>query len=387
MPVSFDFEDIRPYHDEEVAAVAQELTSKGSFFLLMQFLFPGKTRAEITRMFLEMKTIEEFQRKFSLRAVRSILSQSAGELTLSGFDYFASPQNQLILSNHRDIILDPGIINVLRLEQGYKTCQLGIGSNLLFSPLLVALMKLNKSYTVKREGSKRELYEASHQLSAYIRHVVAEKGESAWLAHRNGRTKDGNDQTQPGLIKMISLSGPDDFVENMAALNLMTMAISYEYEPCDSYKAKEITLTALHGSYTKTRDEDKNSMIAGMRNPKGRIHIAIGAPIRREELAHIAAHFDRNDRNKALAELLDARIYETYRLWPSHYMGHDLESGTDRYADHYDAAQKSQFIEYLKQRLAEVGPETPLLRQNLLAIYSNPVKNRERWEQERRMCT
>ncbi len=378
MSATFDFEDIRPYYDEEVTAVMQALTSKGSFFMLMQFLFPGRTRAEITRMFLEMKNIEDFQRNFSYPAVRSILAQSAGELTHAGFDFLGDHKAHLLLSNHRDIILDPGTLNVLRLDEGYPTCQLGIGSNLLFSPLLTALMKLNKSFTVKREGARHEMYLASHQLSAYIRHIVAEKGESAWLSHRNGRTKDGDDRTQPGVLKMLSLSGSDDFVENFAALSLVPMAISYEYEPCDSYKAREMAHLAVHGSYTKTRDEDKNSMIAGMRNPKGRIHLELGKPVSPEELERIARQFQKNDRMKALAELIDTRIYAQYRLWPTNYMAYDLECGTDRYAAAYDEATRAQFVKYLEARIAETGQDTPLLRKSLLAIYSNPVRNYER---------
>lgn len=384
MPEAFNFDDIRPYYDEEIPPLMKALTSKGSFFLLMQFLFPEKTRAEITEIFLKTQTIKEFQHSFSHYAVRSILKQSAGEITHTGIDTLKPSEVHTIVSNHRDIILDPAVLCVLLLEHGLETTQNGIGSNLLFSELLTSLMRLNKSFIVKREGTRKDLFEASHRLSAYVRHMITHVGESLWIANRNGRTKDGNDQTQPGLMKMLSLSGGDDFVGSFAELRLLPMAISYEYEPCDNFKARETAHVAKHGSYSKSHDEDKNSMIAGMRNPKGRIHLALGRMITPVDLEPLLQIEHKNDRMQALALMLDDQIYEHYKLWPTHYMAYDIEAGGDRFASHYSESEKSAFKTYIGTRLKEIKSDTPELRQAMLGIYSTPVKNRLKWEAEKR---
>lgn len=383
MPEAFNFDDIRPYYDEEIPPLMKALTSKGSFFLLMQFLFPEKTRAEITEIFLKTQTIREFQHSFSHYAVRSILNQSAGEITHTGIDTLKPNEVHTIVSNHRDIILDPAVLSVLLLEHGLETTQNGIGSNLLFSELLTSLMRLNKSFIVKREGTRKDLFEASHRLSAYIRTMVTQAGESLWIANRNGRTKDGNDQTQPGLMKMLSLSGGDDFVKSFTELKLLPMAISYEYEPCDNFKARETAHVAKHGSYSKSRDEDKNSMIAGMRNPKGRIHLALGTTISAQDLEPITRIEQKNDRMQALALLVDDQIYEHYKLWPTHYMAYDIETDGDRFSSHYTPAEKVAFKDYIITRLCEIKSDTPELRKEMLGIYSSPVKNRLKWEQEK----
>ncbi|KAK6020190.1 hypothetical protein OSTOST_14160, partial [Ostertagia ostertagi] len=209
-----------------------------------------------------------------------------------------------------------GKMLVLLVEHNIPTSEITFGSNLKEKGFVTDFGKLNRMFTVQREGTSKELYEISKKLSAYIRHTIVDKVVSVWIAQRNGRTKDGHDTTQSGLLKMLNISGKKSFSENFAQLAIVPITISYEYEPCDHLKVQELYLSSLHTKYTKAQGEDLNSIVTGIKQFKGRIHMSVGAPIEEKEYQYIDKIINENDKIKALTSMIDKRIHHDYKLYP-----------------------------------------------------------------------
>ncbi|MEM6343736.1 MAG: glycerol acyltransferase [Bacteroidota bacterium] len=372
-PKPFDFEEIRPYTDEEVPEVMKRLTSKTSLFVMMGVFFPELTPEEIQQNFSQVNSTAELQEKYIGEAIRRMISASAGQLMVSGLAELDASQTHLFISNHRDIILDPGIFNEQRHQRKLPTTLIAIGDNLLVSSLVTDLMKLNKSFIVHRSLARNQLIPYSRRLSNYIRSSLLEEKESVWIAQKSGRTKDGNDETQTALLKMLAMSGSDDLIQSFLALNIIPMAISYEYEPCDMLKAAEIVSTRNGELYDKS---DKMAIIRGIRDYKGRINMAIGEPLSIADYASLGDPAKRNDWFKNFKQFLDRKIQSLYQLWPTHYVAADLQNGTDTYAKYYTPSEKDAFLQHLAKRLKEVqGPEEQLSEQ-FIAMYARPVQNR-----------
>ncbi len=372
-PKPFDFEEIRPYTDEEVPEVMKRLTSKTSLFVMMGVFFPELTPEEIQQNFAQVNSTAELQEKYIGEAIRRMISASAGQLMVSGLAELDASQTHLFISNHRDIILDPGIFNEQRHQRKLPTTLIAIGDNLLVSSLVTDLMKLNKSFIVHRSLPRNQLFPYSQRLSNYIRSSLVDESESVWIAQKSGRTKDGNDETQTALLKMLALSGSDELVQSFMELNIIPMAISYEYEPCDMLKAAEIVTTRNGEEYDKS---DKMAIIRGIRDYKGRINMAIGQPLSLSDYESLGEPAKRNDWFKNFKQMLDHRIQSLYQLWPTHYVAADLQAGSDTYAAHYTASEKDAFLQHLEKRLKEVeGPEDQL-REQFIAMYARPVLNR-----------
>ena len=236
--------------------------------------------------------------------------------------------------------------------------------------------KLNRMFTVLREGNSRELYEISQKLSAYIRHTITDKNVSVWIAQRNGRTKDGNDLTQTGLIKMLNMSGKNGFTESIRQLKIVPLSISYEYEPCDDLKVQELYLSSLHSKYVKAPGEDLNSIITGIIQPKGRIHMAVGKPID-AELDEIEKTSNENEKIKQLVAIIDEQLYTNYKLWPVNYIANDIANGSSEYSSYYTAEEKDNFIAYIKQKTGKLKGDEQTLFNLFIALYSNPVKTKK----------
>lgn len=369
----YDFEEIRPYTDEEVPEVMKRLTQKTSLFVMMGVFFPELSPEEIQQRFAEVNSTAELQEKYIGEAIRRMISASAGQLSVSGLAELDASQTHLFIGNHRDIILDPGIFNEQRHQRNLPTTLIAIGDNLLVSSLVTDLMKLNKSFIVHRSLSRHQLYAYSLRLSNYIRKSILDENESIWIAQKSGRTKDGNDETQTALLKMLSLSGSDDLVGSFLALNIIPMAISYEYEPCDMLKAVEIVSTRNGGEFDKS---DKMAIIRGIRDYKGRIHMAIGDSFSRADYESLGDPAKRNDWYKSFKTLLDRRIQDQYQLWPTHYIAADLKSQKGRYQAHYTQSEKNAFLQHLDKRLKEVEGPQDQLREQFIAMYARPVENR-----------
>ncbi len=369
---SWDFDEIRPYNNSEIQGVLKRLTKKHSFFLLTRFLFPTVPAEELAQQLTQVSDVDTLQAKFISGAIQGIIDTTCTSLTTEGIDQLSSEVPYLIISNHRDIILDPAFLQVCLFKQKIPTTRLAIGDNLLISSLISDLMRINKSFIVHREVPRNNLFAFSLRLSRYIRQSISAEKSSVWIAQRNGRTKDGNDCTQTALLKMLAISDEGDFATSMNALNFRTMAISYEYEPCDQLKAEELYHIRAGLTYTK---DDKQAMINGIREPKGRVHLAIGPDMKVEISAAVSTIENRTLQVKALTQLIDRYIHLTYKLWPTNYIAADLLTGNSHYSGKYSAEEKLAFENHLANRLDTVKGDPQAIYQLMLAAYAKPVEN------------
>jgi 1-acyl-sn-glycerol-3-phosphate acyltransferase len=370
---NFNFEDIRPYYDQEARDAMQKIIKDPLFMQLVKYIWPEMTQEEAFAKAEKVNNNMDFQLQFMHQAIREIVRRSSDGLTCSGFENVDPKKAYLYIANHRDILLDSAILQILLVEHGFETSEITFGNNLMQGGFITDFGKLNRMFTVLREGNSRELYEISQKLSAYIRHTVTEKNVSVWIAQRNGRTKDGYDLTQTGLLKMLNLSGKGSFAQNVQELNIVPLSISYEYEPCDDLKVQELYLSSLHSKYVKAPGEDINSIVTGVKQHKGRIHMAIGKPIASEakELENIP---NENEKIKQLVNIIDEQLYNNYKLWPINYVAADIAGNTTENSVHYTSEEKENFIQYVKGKVSKLKGDEQTLFNMFITMYSNPVK-------------
>lgn len=368
------FEDIRPYLDSEVPQVVENLLQSPSFYTVMQYVHPDWDEQKVRSVMAKVKTIHDFQDRVAHPSMRKLMDSTINELTISGHEKLSTGDSRLFISNHRDIILDSAILNVLLFEKGVGTFQTAIGSNLLSTELVANLTKLNKNFVVKRNTAAREFYENSMRLSAYIRHVITDQKESIWIAQREGRTKDGLDKTQPGLLKMLSINCDDPLRVCFKNLRVTPVAISYEYDPCDVLKIPELKAISRDEKYEKDPNEDLNSILTGLTGNKGRVHISIGEVIN-TELDQLADFPALNDKLRVLGEIIDRQIFKNYRIWPTNQLAYDILENQVKTQDAYEGLNPESFISDMKKRLADANLHTEEDYKWLLNMYANPVRN------------
>lgn len=317
----------------------------------------------------EVDTVEQLQQKIEpllLHAIRTTTS----DLSFSGIEKLPCSKNYLFISNHRDIVMDPALVNLSAYHHRIQTPRLAIGDNLLTYPFVSDMMRLNKSFIVKRSlTSPRQKFTALKTLSSYIRHSLKEEHQSVWIAQREGRAKDGNDRTEATIIKMIHMSAKAEgltFAESMASLNIVPVSIAYEYDPCDAMKARELLAKEQKGHYEKGKNEDMLSIVKGIQEYKGHIHVAFGTPL--------TGSF-RNAQEVASA--IDKQIHKMYRLYPCNILAWQ-QLHPDHHADLFSI--KSEFTQTewdkkhdeFQQRLATMPAE---LHSTLLNMYAQPARN------------
>lgn len=370
----FDFEPVRPYNDAEVPAAIESITKDIFFPMVVKYCMPNADVDDVIRMFTQIKTVKEFQMKVMHPAIYSVVNQTTDGLTCDGFDKLDNVKRHMFIANHRDIVLDSAILDILLVDNHIDTCQITFGSNLMKGNLVINIGKMNKMFRIVRGGNIKDFYKNSVEVSAYIRYAITELNDSVWIAQRNGRTKDGSDKTEVGVLKMFSLSSEKPFIENMDELSITPISVSYEYEPCDFLKTAELYISKFQ-KYIKGENEDLNSILTGIKQPKGRVHISVTDPITREEL-EICDKKEKNDKLVALAALIDQRIYKGFKLFKTHFIAYDILFG-DTYNDRYTAAEKADFIAYMNSGLSKLGEEMDRceLEQIFLRIYANPVIN------------
>lgn len=371
---TFDFEPVRPYNDNEVPAAIEAITKDVFFPMVVKYCAPEANVDEVIQMFSQIKTVRDFQSQVMHAAINAIIKKTTDGVSSDGFEKLDNRKRHMFIANHRDIVLDSAILDVLLFERGIDTCQITFGSNLMKGNLVVNIGKLNKMFRIIRGGNIKDFYKNSVEVSAYMRYAITELHDSVWIAQRNGRTKDGNDKTEVGVLKMFSLSSEKSFVDNLDELSIAPISVSYEYEPCDFLKTAELYISRFQ-KYIKGENEDLNSILTGIKQPKGRIHISVTDPITREEL-EICDKKEKNDKLVALASLIDQRIYKGFKLFKTHFIAYDLLYG-DTYTDRYTAKEKDDFIAYMNEGLSKLGEEMDRseLEQIFLHIYANPVLN------------
>jgi glycerol-3-phosphate O-acyltransferase len=367
----YDFEDIRPYYDSEARQKLFELIEYPLFYKLVQELWPEMTLSEVHEKANRVHSNLDFQIEFMHKAIRTIVAGTSDGLTFSGIENLNKEEAYLYVGNHRDILLDSAILQILLVENGFSTSEITFGNNLMEEGFITEFGKLNRMFKVQREGTSKELYEISKKLSAYIRHTIVNKNTSVWIAQRNGRTKDGVDLTQTGLLKMLNLSGVSTFENNFAQIKIVPLSISYEKEPCDGLKARELYLSSLHSKYQKAPGEDLNSIITGIKQNKGHIHLAFGKPISLSDFTK--ENISENEKIKKLGHLIDQRIYSDYKLWPFNYVAADLLENQNKYSPYYTNQDKDNFLNYLDEKLSLLNEDFESLKNLFLKQYANPV--------------
>jgi len=368
---AFDFEDIRPFYDSEAHEALQRMSKDPSFEKLVHHLWPDMGMDEALAKAGRVRSVMGFQMEFMHSAIRTLLERSSSGLTGGGFDQLDKTKAYLYVANHRDILLDSAILQVMLVENGLPTSEITIGDNLMEPGFITDFGRMNRMFTVQREGTNRELYDRSRKFSAYIRHTLVDKQVSVWIAQRNGRTKDGLDQTQTGLLKMLNLSGNGNFIDSFSQLNIVPVSISYEYEPCDSLKTQELYLSSLHSIYKKAPGEDLNSILTGIKGNKGRIHIQAAKPLL-AELTEINTCPNENEKIRQLCLSIDSSIQNNYKLWPNNYIAADLIEEGNRFASHYSAQEKKVFTDYTQSKIQDLKGDPETLIQGFLKMYAGP---------------
>lgn len=403
-----EFDDIRPYRDSEIAEAMQRISLSPYLPVLSEYVFPGVDPMLVKESLRGIATVAEFQRRVMVPANEQIIARSIKELTFSGLENVRDGRPHLLVSNHRDIMLDASLVNFIFMTHGLDSTEITFGANLMKDPTVVDIGKSNKMFKVVRGGNLREFYNASKHLSAYIHHTIKEKRQSVWIAQRNGRTKDGNDTTDQGLITMFTAVGAlssgacngeakaspavsNDYeamsssavpssceakIVSLASLGIVPVTISYEWEPCDTLKVMERYKTRL-GPYIKQPGEDLNSVIVGILSPKGRVHIHFSPVLDRETIMKTvgcgSGHFSRD-----IASEIDRRIYMGYKLFPSNYIAHDFLCGNSNFRERYTDEELEEFIRVKSRLSAFVDCDRDEIESMYLGIYSGNVDNFER---------
>lgn len=338
---------------------------------LFAYTFPHKTENEIKDVVLSCHSIDELQRKVISKTMRRVLDETSAGMTTSGFDTLDKNTPYLYISNHRDIVLDTSLINVVLFDHDLIRTASAIGDNLVQRPFVNALSKLNRNFIVKRGAGPRETLLSSQKLSQFIQHLLQDRKRSVWIAQRQGRTKDGNDVTEQGVLKMIGLAaGKQPIAAFLNNLRIVPISISYEYDPTDILKVPELLAKAANEEYIKTENEDFNSILKGALGQKKHIHIAAAEPL---QIAAGAGE-GTNQILQRVVQQLDDTIQYNYRLWPTNYIAHDLVHNAQTNQEHYTEQDKKQFERRLRLRVNSADEKAVA---SFLNMYARPVANKE----------
>lgn len=368
------FDSIRHYHDHEVNEVLHQISKHPMIKALMAYTFPNKTEEEWMTSLKEVNSIQQFQDDFAYYSIQKILERSSNGLSTSGFDKLDKDTAYLYVSNHRDILMDTSLLNVALKDNKLVMTASAIGDNLVQKSFLLALAKVNRNFLVKRGLPPRELLESSKLMSEYIQHLLFEENRSVWIAQREGRTKDGNDATHQGVLKMIGMASDEpNLMDYFKKVKIVPVSISYEYDPTDALKMPQLLAKANDEVYIKDKNEDFINLYSGIIGQKRGIHITVGK-ILDTELDYIKETVDKtNKQMQAVATEIDKSIIANYHLWPTNYIAYDIVYGTNKFADKYTEKERQLFERRLELR---VDKENKIVVDGFLAMYANPVVNK-----------
>jgi len=364
------FKDIEPYSEQKVKKTLEWLEANDEFVKGIQFFYPTWKKEDIITKLQFCKSCADFQVQFIVDTINRSIYDTMDSFEIVGLEEIETP-NCLYISNHRDIFLDSAVLQNRLFELGRPFTEISLGDNLVVNEVMLAVSKLNNMFTVLRSNSKSEMLQNSINLSNYLRYSITEKRVSSWIAQKNGRTKDGNDVTAPGLIKMLLLSGGDDIKKAVADLNIVVSTISYEYEPCAFEKATELSILEKEGVYKKTEFENLHSIVNGINDPKGHVKLIF------EKLNVDTIDFANNRKKDAVsvANAIDSIIYKNYQLRKTNYIAHDLLYGENRYRHHYQQNDVDVFEKYLLKATNED------VYHRILKMYATPIHNKLKLEQ------
>ena len=378
------FQDIRPYETGEMRQAFEDLLADRQFNLVLKGFAPWLPRwashGILRLMFRGVNTPLDFQKRFMKPVVKHIIRKKTDGTT---FDESELPRDKSLrytfVSNHRDIVLDSAFLDLLLVDKGYPTTvEIGIGDNLLIYPWIKRLVRMNKAFVVRRGLTPHEMMESSMLMSQYSHHAVNDKKENIWIAQREGRAKDSDDRTQDSVLKMLAMGGEGNQAEKIADLNIVPLAISYEFDPCDYLKAKEFQQKRDNPRHKKSKQDDLDNMQTGIFGYKGRVHYHCARPLNEYISEMDAGSMTKNEFFHALAEKIDSDIHSRYRLFPSNFVALDALSGTDEHASEYTGKDKERFEKYIDGQLAKIDLENKdedFLRERMLTMYANPARN------------
>lgn len=368
------FDAIRPFYDAEINAALLKVKDHPMMKALMNFAFPGVSDEIWKEQLSKTHSTRDFQCNFIYQALTQVLKKSSDGMTTSGFDTLEPNTSYLFISNHRDIILDTSLLNACLFDNGLVMTASAIGDNLVKKAFLYTLSKLNRNFLVQRGLSPREMLQSSKLLAEYIGQLLLRENRSVWIAQREGRTKDGNDATHQGVLKMLGMGSDEANLMNyFKKVKIVPVSISYEYDPTDALKIPQLMAEANKEIYIKEKNEDFMTLMSGIMGQKKRIHIHVGKVLN-EELDLIKNEFDNSNKQiQALAQTIDDSILQSYKLWPTNYIAYDILHQTEMYQHLYTENEKSLFERRLEMRIDE---NSAIQRDGFLAMYANPVVNK-----------
>ncbi|OFX80471.1 MAG: hypothetical protein A2X12_04305 [Bacteroidetes bacterium GWE2_29_8] len=374
MNLKEQFEILRPYNDEEAKYAIERIISNPLFIGIAQYIFEDKPIENVFSEFKNISTIDKFQSFFSDYAVKQTVKKTSTGLTFGGLDNLDKNTPYLFIANHRDIVLDSAIMQILLLENGHKTTQITFGDNLMSNQFIIDLGKMNKMFTFYRSGSRIDQYKNALLHSAYIHHVIKEKKESIWIAQRDGRTKDGNDKTQAGLIKML-IAGQGNIIDSLINLNIVPISTSYEYEPCDIQKVNELYMSKKT-NYVKSKGEDLKSVMSGITGFKGRIHVQFAKPLNDFIKKLTSQSINTNEIIDAIVKEIDYQIYINYKLREASYISYDMLNNNNNFINQkYSKIDAEKFGKYMENKISLIEGNKIELQSLFLKIYANPLIN------------
>lgn len=387
MKTPAEFDEIRPYEEGEMKQAFEDLLSDRQFSRMLKGFAPwlpkGIRNGLLRLAFTGVKTPLDFQKRFMKPIVRYIIRKHTDGCTFDDKLLTGKPSARYtFLTNHRDIVLDSAFLDVMLVDNGYPTTvEIGIGDNLLIYPWIKQLVRMNKAFTVRRGLTAHEMMRSSQLMSSYIHYAVTQKHENIWLAQREGRAKDSSDHTQDSVLKMLAMGSSatgNSIADKLRDLNIVPMTISYEFDPCDYLKAQEFQQKRDNPAFKKSKQDDLDNMKTGIFGYKGRVHYQCAQPVNAwiDELKDLP----RNEFFSALSQRIDRELHQNYRLYPCNYIALDIleESKANREAGRYTQSDVDRFEQYLQGQLAKINipnKDERFLRERLLTMYANPVRN------------
>jgi len=373
------FEEIRPYNDDEIRPILDKLITNEEFlYSVASFYAPRLSRfvPAFTSSAARRKLEKQLENVFTVSAMQDVIAEymdkmiedTTTSLTHSGMENLKEGRAYLFMCNHRDITMDPAFVNYMLYHAGYETLQIAIGDNLLKKPFVSDLLRLNKSFIVKRSLKGRELLRALTLLSQYI-HYCVQNHNNVWIAQREGRAKDGIDKTDPALLKMLAISQRKlPLSESLADLHIIPVSMSYEYDACDVLKAEELWELESKGSFAKTEKSDIQSIVTGMIGFKGDVHVAFGTEL---ELS--------SDKPEEIAAEIDRQILQNYKLRDINFLALERLKQQGMIPLHQLSKEIGEIeIKKLSRKLFEkrLNNTDPKLHRQFLFSYANPVLGR-----------
>jgi hypothetical protein len=376
--MEFNFEEIRSYKNEEVHGVLERLCNEKQFMKVLSTVYPLLPKEVIKQRLMTFQTNYAFQKEMVFPFLQYLEATKTTGISLNGLDKINVSNSYLYISNHRDIILDSAFLCGKFIEKNMDTVEIAIGDNLLIFPWIEDLVRVNKSFIVKRGLGARQILESSKRLSAYIAKTIDEN-QSIWIAQREGRAKDSNDRTQESLLKMLNMYGSGSFIENLLKLNICPLSISYEYDPCDFLKAKEMQLHRDNSCYKKNPQDDLLNMETGVMGYKGKVVYEITGDINKDLRKIEAETSGRNEQITLVTELIDKRIHSNYNISANNKIAYDTLKESKNFTNEYTSTEKQEFERYISLQIKKIeieNKDVTFLRTKILEMYANPLINK-----------